>query len=154
VTNKAAFQATFVDQRPVKGRKQHQFIFEVPAEAANRALEILGGLPNPMDSVWVAVARLEPQKAQSPEPGETPARVRLTLAQRAGMLCGDVAFQRYLLDHGMVAELTVEQAATAMRLICGVKSRSEILPDTPAGQAFEELHAKYTIWLKHPDLVA
>jgi hypothetical protein len=175
MTEKAAFQATFVDQRPVKGRKQHQFIFEVPAEAANRALQILGGLPNPMDSVWVGIARLKPESEvmqhsepdrrdnamPAQEPEQAPARARITLAQRAGMLCGDRRFHRFLVENSMmpftgkeVINQMPDHAATAVRMICGVKSRSEILPNTPAGQAFEELHAKYTLWLKHPDLVA
>jgi hypothetical protein len=94
-----------------------------------------------------------PQKAQTPEPGEPPARVRLTLAQRAGMLCKDHLFRQFLRDAGTPVHDDVE-AATALRLICGVKTRADILPGTNAGDAFEELHADYTVWLRHSDAVA
>jgi hypothetical protein len=92
------------------------------------------------------------------EPEQAPARARITLAQRAGMLCDTVTFQRYLYDNHMLEThdfgeaIAVKHAAIAVRLICGVKSRSEIIPNTPAGQAFEELHAKYTVWLRHPEV--
>jgi hypothetical protein len=92
------------------------------------------------------------------EPEQAPARARITLAQRAGMLCDMGTFQRYLYDNHMLETrdfgeaVAAKHAAIAVRMICGVKSRSEIIPGTPAGQAFEELHAKYTVWLRHPEV--
>jgi hypothetical protein len=111
---------------------------------------------------WVEVDDNEEPVPQKPkperEPEQAPARARITLAQRAGMLCDTVTFQRYLYDNHMLEThdfgeaIAVKHAAIAVRLICGVKSRSEIIPNTPAGQAFEELHAKYTVWLRHPEV--
>jgi hypothetical protein len=113
---------------------------------------------------WVEVDDNEEPVPQKPkperEPEQAPARARITLAQRAGMLCSNPRFHRYLYENSMIdirsdipGNKEVEaNAATALRLICGVKSRSEIIPGTPAGQAFEELHAKYTVWLRHPEV--
>jgi hypothetical protein len=63
----AAFQATFSNLRIVGGRKVCQLIFEVPIEGTNQALEVLGGIPDPSKSVWVAVARLDPSMAAKAE---------------------------------------------------------------------------------------
>ena len=54
----AAFQATYADWRLVKGRKVCQIILEVPLEAANAVLDVLGGMPDPAQSLWLGVARL------------------------------------------------------------------------------------------------
>ena len=54
----AAFQATYADWRLVKGRKVCQIILEVPLEAANSVLDVLGGMPDPAQSLWLGVARL------------------------------------------------------------------------------------------------
>ena len=54
----AVFQGTFAQVKPIAGRKVYQFIIEVPMERADAALKAMGGLPNPEESRWVAVARL------------------------------------------------------------------------------------------------
>jgi hypothetical protein len=55
----AAFSATFSDLKVVKTRGVAQFIFEAPLEAADHALNVLGGMPQPMKERWVAIARME-----------------------------------------------------------------------------------------------
>jgi hypothetical protein len=55
----AAFSATYSDFKVIRTRDTAQFIFEVPLEAADHALNILGGVPQPMKERWVAIARLE-----------------------------------------------------------------------------------------------
>ena len=54
----AAFSATYSDLKVIRGRKVVQFVFEVPIEAAGHAMNILGGMPNPMAEKWFAIARL------------------------------------------------------------------------------------------------
>jgi hypothetical protein len=104
---------------------------------------------------WVEVDDNEEPVPQKPkperEPEQAPARARITLAQRAGMLCNEARFWRFLRKNDMTID-SIDQAAAAVRLICGVKSRSDILPGTYAGDQFEKLHSEYLIWLKHPDL--
>lgn len=73
------------------------------------------------------------------------------LAQQAGIMCGDPIFHRFLSEQGMFRKLpdtmSVEgAAATAVRLICGVKSRSEIVPGTPAGDAWDKLMGEFEMW--------
>ena len=58
----AAFSATYSDFKIVKTRDTAQFIFEVPLKAADHALNVLGGVPQPMEERWVAIARLEKQE--------------------------------------------------------------------------------------------
>ena len=59
MTDKTVFQGTFAKIQQVSGRKVTQFIIEVPTEAANHALQCLGGLPMPDETVWVCVARMD-----------------------------------------------------------------------------------------------
>lgn len=188
--------ATFVDQKPIKTRGQHQFVFEVPEHDANRVLQLLGGLPQSANPVWVGIAPVNPnpQEASSPElesevdpPRQVPARGRrlLTsyeeattspmleyainspargrrsvapdkrLVQQAGMLCADPLFHRYLLENNMIrtgaGTLLSDQAATAVRLICGVKTRADIIWGTPAGDAWDALYSKFMAWKHAPE---
>lgn len=55
----AAFSATYSDLKLIKTRKVVQFVFEVPLEAAEHAMNVLGGMPSPMTENWFAIARLE-----------------------------------------------------------------------------------------------
>ena len=41
-----------------------QLIFEVPIEASNNALEVLGGIPNPEKEIWVGIARINKSPTQ------------------------------------------------------------------------------------------
>lgn len=59
MTDEAAFQATYSDVKFIKTRQVVQFIFEVPIEDATRAMEMLGGMPNPAAEVWCGIARLK-----------------------------------------------------------------------------------------------
>src|SRR4051794_33494293 len=54
----AAIQGTFADFKLVKTRRTVQIVIEVPIEQADQALAALGGLPQPAEEKWVAVARI------------------------------------------------------------------------------------------------
>lgn len=58
----AAFSATYSDLKLIKTRKVVQFVFEVPLEAAEHAMNVLGGMPSPMSEKWFAIARLQEEK--------------------------------------------------------------------------------------------
>lgn len=58
----AAFTATYSDLKVVRTRQVVQFIFEVPLEAADHAINVLGGMPSPMQERWFAIARMESPK--------------------------------------------------------------------------------------------
>jgi hypothetical protein len=61
-----AFRAEFVEFQQVKTRSVYKIVLEIPAEQADAALAVLGGVPKPGAQVWVAVARLvQPDGARS-----------------------------------------------------------------------------------------
>lgn len=176
MTDAAAFRAVYTDWRLIKGRKVVQVVLELPIEQADQAYRALNGMPNPAESAWVAVARLKPERqvvqdrlakpahdnaqpASEPEPpvrARKPVAPEKRLAQQAGIMCSDKMFQRFLAVHEMlgkhraegydVPEYMEEVSARAVRLICGVKSRSEIVPGTPAAAEWDRLLSKFTAW--------
>lgn len=133
--NAAAFKATFSDFRLIKGRKQAQFVFEVPLEQADKALECLGGVPRPDNETWVGIARLAEQKAE-PKPQEPKARKRfdeLPLSQQCALRCADTVFQFW-------CNVATEQgAADRVRSICGIQSRAELDSDERAARLWKQI---------------
>lgn len=158
----AAFQATFADFRLVKGRKVAQFVVEVPLEAADHALAMLGGLPQPDTDRWVAVARLNPSPgvpvvgsdgtdeprvaplttADGSAPGETKV---YTLANKIGMRCNDKQFQRWIAvrEEAEPSDFDATAAAGYVRRYCGVRSRAEITPDSEAAILWSVLETEF-----------
>lgn len=94
--------------------------------------------------------RLSPNDARVASPVDSDKR----LAQRAGILCNDPRFHRFLektysqyLPNGCSVKDT-EDAATLVRFLCQVDSRSDIKPGTKAGDLFERLILNpYAGWL-------
>lgn len=126
-------QARYADWRPVKGRKVLQLILEVPLEQQEEALTMLGA-PLPDRDLWVAIARLETEGKTEAKGGR--------LAQRAGMLCSEGAFQRFLQAD------TPERTADRLRYHCGVKSRREFDTDERAARVFADLIVEYENWMR------
>ena len=141
-----AIAATFADFRPVKSRGVYQIILEVPAERANDALIALGGLPLFGSEQWVGVAPLvgKPQAEQQPSPPPSPEKAKerrpfhtLPRSQQAALLCNDNRFWWWLSDkedrrigppppgHPPYVE-TEQEAADAVRSMCGVASRRDL----------------------------
>lgn len=186
----AAFQACFTDWRLIKGRKVVQVVFEVPIEAADQAYQALGGMPNPAESVWCGVARLnldaglpiaedvrgilkQPDAGVAPSPaGEAGAQtekadapVSRPLSQKIGALCANGRFQAFL-KHAYPREWAAAEylfqpiniAAEVVRGHCGepgrpLKSRSDIIPTTPAAGKWAEMEWNYVIWMRAPGIV-
>lgn len=161
---RAALSACYSDWKLVKTRSVIQLIFEIPLEAHNGAFEVLGGMPQPGKEVWCGIARLDLKEVMPPEqhipvdkppasetpPAPTRARKPVAadkrLAQQAGRCCADPVFHAYLFEHDMAPEKSEACAATAVRLICGVQSRAEIVPGTPAGDEWERLYGRFIAW--------
>lgn len=139
-----AISATFSDFRIVKGRKVAQLIFETPLEAADEALRMLGGLPRPDAERWVGIAPLKakPTAAPAPVANDAPPKERrpfhtLPRSQQAALLCNDHRFWWWLSDkedrrigppppgHPPYVE-TEQEAADAVRSMCGVASRRDL----------------------------
>jgi hypothetical protein len=138
----AAIQGTFSDFRTVKGRKVAQLVIEVPVEQADAALRALGGVPQPHDPKWVAIARLDPKAAsKAEEPKERKAWADLPPAQQCAIRCGEPEFLRFLTSK---YEYTAnESAADIVRDICGVNSRAEINTNHKARMVWFGLDTEY-----------
>ena len=173
--NAAAISAQVVD---IQNDRMHKgsikITLHVPAEAGAQLTEALGW-PTYTQPVPVALARLEPgasapaREAESvrndPAPNapasrlHTPVAPEKRLAQRAGMICSDRIFWRYLnetifmdqkfctSESKVIAKVeTEDHAADVLRWVCAVKSRSEIIPGTDAATRFDELYSKFIGW--------
>ncbi len=161
MTSPAAFTASFADFRLVKGRKVAQIVVEVPIEAADHALEVLGGVPRPDAERHVAVARIQippgatrnaangsaaadhpPPPERSAAPGGT--KREKTLPEKVGMRCNDVVFLEWLYSHGQIKRaLDATEAAHFVRTTCGVRSRADIQPGTSAADKWLALETRF-----------
>ena len=140
-TPPAAIQGDYVDLRFVKTRKVCQIVIELPIEAGGEFVRIFG-TPNPVTGVPVGLARMDP--AAKPE------RKGGKLAQRAGILCGEGAFWKFLEAMGYpVFDALVKDAMAGahVRTICNVTSRRDLDHDETAGRKFLDLEASYKAWL-------
>ncbi len=146
-----AIKATFSDFKLIKTRKVAQLILEVPIEQANAALAALGGVPQFDSEQWVGIAPISQEAASRGEVEVPPSKKEITLAQRAGMLCQDGLFQKFILqgvDKSVLEGSTniSESAANALRYECDVVSRADIKEGTSAGEAFSVLLTEYDAW--------
>ena len=139
-----AVLATFSDFKIVKGRKVAQLILEVPLEGAQAALVALGGVPQPDSAQWVGIAPVDPDAAQKPAEKRKGGK----LAQRAGILCGEPAFIRFLHERYQVSPSTPENAAGYSRAYCGVESRSELDHNEEAATLFAVITDNYRDWMR------
>lgn len=69
----------------------------------------------------------------------------LPLSQQAGMRTDDKSFQEFLETQVPIHD--EESYADAIRSICGVESRAEIKPGTPAAVSWAALEVRYQDWL-------
>lgn len=173
MTDKPAFNATFLHMLPASARGVAKVILEVPAEANAQVVEVLGGMMSPPgQSVWVTVVRMNPERQVVPDTGlhsehhnelpapspERPARAQhlvdrvynrtYSLPQR---VCADPLFQQYLKQGYYIAEANEHLAAHAVRSYCDVKSRSEIIPGSEAGTKWDVLYGEFVTWRDAPD---
>lgn len=65
---------------------------------------------------------------------------------QAGMLCNEPRFWRFLAERRGVLVLDPDQAARAVRELCGVKSRKELVPGSAARAVWQTLFTEYELW--------
>jgi hypothetical protein len=88
---------------------------------------------------------------------QQPVEERKSFAQRAGILCNEGAFHRFLSERYLEEavfgsashEKVADAAAETIRIICRVPSRRDLIDGTPAGKRYLELDAEYAAWLRH-----
>ena len=66
-------------------------------------------------------------------------------AQKAGICCNEPAFRQFLME----SELLHPEGdpAAAIRFVCAVESRSELIEGTEAGETWRNLYLDYQNWL-------
>ncbi len=148
----AAFQGTFSDFKLIRGRKCAQIVIEVPLEQADAALQALGGLPNPADERWVAVARLhaEAKQEQREEPTEGRRWHQMPAASQIALACQSESFREFLTLRYRASGLV--DAATCDHWIkahLGVDSKREVTPASESFATWTELYGNYLVWLKY-----
>ena len=136
MTAPAVIQGDYVDLRFVKSRKVCQVVIEIPIEAGASFVAAFG-TPNPATGVPVAIARIN-QNAQ-------PERKGGKLAQRAGILCNEGGFRRFLSRQYLLDD---EGPAGVVRMDCGIDSRADLDHNAEAAKRFLDLVAAYELWLK------
>jgi len=135
MTDLAAIDAEFVDFKLIKGRKVVVICLEIPLEKADRALAVLGGIPNPAESRYVAVARLETQPAKVEKPKGP------TASQRAWRLCETRAFRDWLSKSPQ--DIGADSAADLLRAHLAIASRGSLDTNPDARARFEQLEKEY-----------
>jgi hypothetical protein len=136
----AVTQGTFSDFRLIKGRKCAQIVIEVPIEQADQALAALGGLPQPAEEKWVAIARLETKAKVQPLKAET------KLGLEAIMRCKDPQFWQFLKDWSSERVNSEAEAADWVRRVCQVDSRSGLNADPVAAALWRGLDGRFQAW--------
>lgn len=74
-------------------------------------------------------------------PGET--RKEYTLANRVGMTCAEPKFQEWLSRRYPGTTVNKDTVGPLVRHICGVETRADILPGTPAATKWHALALEY-----------
>lgn len=160
----SAIQATFSDFKLVRGRKVAMLVFEVPIEAADAALDTLGGLPRPDQEAWCGIARINPAKAvekhvSEPPTQSSPAPVEkirrrfntLPLPTQCAMKCEEPAFWKFLSEVYAANEISdPETAASYVRRHCGVQSRKEIIEGSEPAEYWLALAGEFDLWMRAP----
>jgi hypothetical protein len=150
----AALKGTFSDFKLIRSRKICQLVIEVPLEHADAALQALGGIPNPADERWVAVARLNPEAKAQPIESDEDGRKRrfheMNPAAQIAMSCSAPSFREYLRTH-KVASLPDDKDAcdSWLKGFLGVKSKTEVVPGSEAFAVWNELRGSYEVWLRY-----
>jgi hypothetical protein len=141
-----AFRATFADMKLVKTRQVAQLIFEVPIEDFDAAYEVLGGMPVPSKERWFGIAAILPEKEAVAKREKMDWR-ELPPATQAGIRCEDPVFIAFLKDQYAAYWINYESAASTVRDICEVKSRSEFSTDHRKRVLWHQLDSQFSAWL-------
>lgn len=137
-----AFRGTYSDWRLVKTRGVVQVILEIPLADADMAYQILGGMPDSSKERWFGIA---PLSQKEPKPDKRDWR-DLPPAQQAGIRCEEPAFISFLKEERPDDWHETNNAPDCVRLICAVKSRSELGTNHIARVIWTQLNAAFEAW--------
>jgi len=136
MTKLAAIEGQLVSIKNVSTHKSACLTIHVPEEYALKVIEAFGW-PTMVAPVPVAIAKLDPNAKPERKGGK--------LAQRAGILCNEGAFVKYL-DEIYQSRAWV-YPADFVRNWCGVLTRADIDHNQEAARKFLDLEASYKAWL-------
>ena len=141
MTDPQAFKGDYVDLKFIKSRKVAQIWIEIPIEEATQFVADFGA-PSPAFGIPVALARLDLNAKPELKGGK--------LCQRAGILCTEGAFVKFLAEHvwkKSLDECDPFDPSVTLRIYCDVTSRRELDHNEEAAKKFIELEASYRAWL-------
>jgi len=69
-------------------------------------------------------------------------------AQQAGILCGEARFWLFLFERRGELVIDRDQAARAVRALCEVSSRSELIPGSKAAAVWADIVSEYQWWIR------
>lgn len=151
----AAFRGTYSDWRLVKTRAVVQVIFEIPLADSDAAYEVLGGMPVHGNERWFGIAALKsPQqeaeesrqdKPQAPD-GDRQNWRDVKPSAQAAMRCDQAPFWAFLREEHKQRVTSKDDAATAVRKICGVNSRAHFNDNHIARVAWHQLDSQFLAW--------
>ncbi len=158
MTNPAAFRATYSDWKLIKTRQCVQIIFEVPLADADQAYDVLGGMPDAAKERWFGIAPLRSDApAEAPTAPEEPELTSVTVKSttpwrdltptvQSVLRCDQPAFQAFLREEYRTKIDNEKDAATEVRKICGVNSRSTLSTNHAARMIWHALDSKFQAW--------
>lgn len=133
----------YVTFKHVKTRKCVVLEIEVPEEQFEDVIDKLG-MPVGGNSKPVAIALLDESKVTKAPKVESDNKI----VTRAVMLCKEVAFQRFALEHGEFGEeISEDNAAEYIKNYCKIDSRSKLKDDIDAQREFADMVLGYKYWL-------
>lgn len=141
----AAIEGQLVSIKNVSTHKSGTLTIHIPEEEVLKAIQAFGW-PTMAAPIHVAIAMIDPNAKPERKGGK--------LAQRAGILCNEAAFHKFIADkapeyglHNLSAEsITPERAAIFIRSGCGIKSRADLDHDEEAASKFHDLELSYNAW--------
>lgn len=151
----AAFRAIYSDWKLIRTRGVVQVVMEIPLEVADAAYRVLGGMPNPGESAWFAIARLDPEKVTATKPAADKKRWHdMPAAQQAGILCAHPAFITFLREQYRDYVVDEASAKKCIHELCEVSSRSQLTADHPRSLRYwNDMVAEYRAWVREPEVV-
>jgi hypothetical protein len=165
-----AFRATYSDWKLIKTRGVVQVVMEIPLADADAAYDVLGGMPVHGKERWFGIAALKPGKEAMPNSqqlsGQHNALPRQEIphdsrpdgakrkmdwrdmqpAAQAGLRCAEPLFRAFLREVKRYGHCDEEEAAIAVRDICGVKSRADLGTVHAARVIWHQLDSEYLAW--------
>jgi hypothetical protein len=155
-----AFRATYSDWKLIKTRGVVQVVMEVPLADADEAYDVLGGMPVHGKERWFGIAALkspaeeaavQPRPSASPTPPTDGAKRmdwrEVQPAAQAGIRSNEPEFWAFLREEKDFRDVrNADQAAMAIRDICGVNSRVEFGTSHAKRVLWHQLDSQFLVW--------